>query len=88
MRHAGGGCDGLGRESGFGGFALAHNVQSEAEVDAVVNQAVTAGAMLVKKPQKVFWGGYSGYFKERPGWPSLGGAAYNPHFWVGLRDGE
>jgi uncharacterized glyoxalase superfamily protein PhnB len=71
---------------GFEGFTLAHNVESEAEVDAVVNQAVAAGATLVKKPQKVFWGGYSGYFKDPDG--HLWEVAYNPHFWVGPRDGE
>jgi hypothetical protein len=71
---------------GFESFALAHNVQSEAEVDAVVNQAVKAGATLVKKPQKVFWGGYSGYFKDPDG--HLWEVAYNPHFWVGPRDGK
>ncbi len=72
--------------SGFESFALAHNVQSEAEVDAVVNQAVAAGATLVKKPQKVFWGGYSGYFKDPDG--HLWEVACNPHFWVGPRDQE
>jgi len=48
---------------GFEGFTLSHNVESEAEVDAVVEKALKAGAALVKKPQKVFWGGYSGYFE-------------------------
>ncbi len=71
---------------GFEGFTLAHNVRSETEADAVVNQAVTAGAALVKTPQKVFWGGYSGYFKDPDG--HLWEVAYNPHFWVGPRDGE
>lgn len=71
---------------GFEGFALAHNVQSEADVDAVVNQAIAAGATLVKKPQKVFWGGYSGYFKDPDG--HLWEVAYNPHFWVGPREGD
>jgi uncharacterized glyoxalase superfamily protein PhnB len=69
---------------GFESFALAHNVESEAEVDAVVSQAVKAGGTLVKKPQKVFWGGYSGYFKDPDG--HLWEVAYNPHFWVGPRD--
>jgi catechol 2,3-dioxygenase-like lactoylglutathione lyase family enzyme len=69
---------------GFEGFALAHNVESEAEVDAVVSQAIKAGGTLVKKPQKVFWGGYSGYFKDPDG--HLWEVAYNPHFWVGPRD--
>lgn len=70
--------------SGFEGFTLAHNVESEAEVDAVVAQAVKAGATLVKKPQKVFWGGYSGYFKDPDG--HLWEVAHNPLFWVGPRD--
>ena len=70
--------------SGFESFALAHNVSSEAEVDAVVVHAVEAGATLVKKPEKVFWGGYSGYFKDPDG--HLWEVAYNPHFWVGPSD--
>jgi uncharacterized glyoxalase superfamily protein PhnB len=69
---------------GFESFALAHNVQSEAEVDAVMSQAVAAGAICVKPPQKVFWGGYSGYFKDPDG--HLWEIAYNPHFWIGPRD--
>ena len=70
--------------SGFESFALAHNVESEAEVDAVMNQAVNAGARLVKRPQKVFWGGYSGYFQDPDG--HLWEVAWNPHFWVGPED--
>jgi hypothetical protein len=69
---------------GFAGFTLAHNVQSEAEVDEVVNQAIAAGASLVKQPQKVFWGGYSGYFKDPDG--HLWEVAHNPLFWVGPKD--
>jgi catechol 2,3-dioxygenase-like lactoylglutathione lyase family enzyme len=69
---------------GFESFALAHNVESEAEADAVMNQAIAAGGTLVKEPQKVFWGGYSGYFKDPDG--HLWEVAYNPHFWVGPRE--
>lgn len=69
---------------GFEGFALAHNVASEAEVDEVVRQAAEAGGTVVKKPGKVFWGGYSGYFEDPDG--HLWEVAYNPHFWVGPRD--
>jgi uncharacterized glyoxalase superfamily protein PhnB len=69
---------------GFKSFALAHNVSSEKEVDEVVSQAVDAGAILVKKPQKVFWGGYSGYFKDLDG--HLWEVAHNPLFWVGPKD--
>ncbi len=70
--------------SGFRGFSLAHNVSSEAEVDAVMALAVGAGATLVKPPQKVFWGGYSGYFKDPDG--HLWEVAHNPLFWVGPSD--
>jgi len=69
---------------GFESFALAHNVSSEEEVDDVVSQAVRAGATLVKRPQKVFWGGYSGYFKDPDG--HLWEVAHNPLFWVGPAD--
>ena len=67
--------------SGFPGFALAHNVTSEAEVDALLQEAVEAGAKLVKPGQKVFWGGYSGYFSDPDGF--LWEVAYNPFAWIG-----
>lgn len=71
---------------GFESFTLAHNVHSEVEVDEVVAQAIGAGATLVKKPQKVFWGGYSGYFKDPDG--HLWEVAYNPFFSIGPTDGS
>lgn len=61
---------------GFSGISLAHNVNSEAEVDQVLNEAVSAGAKLLKPGQKVFWGGYSGYFADPDG--HLWEVAYNP----------
>jgi len=70
--------------SGFNSFALAHNVASEAEVDALLAQAVSAGATLVKPGQQVFWGGYSGYFKDPDG--HLWEIAHNPFGWIGPRD--
>ena len=66
--------------SGFRGFTLAHNVGSPDEVDRVLRQAVDAGAALVKPGQKVFWGGYSGYFADPDGF--LWEVAWNPHFTV------
>lgn len=72
--------------SGFAGIAIAHNVESETAVDAVIEQAVDAGARLVKPAQKVFWGGYSGYFADPDEY--LWEIAYNPLFWVGPKDGE
>jgi len=74
----------LGEGTGFGGFTLAHNVDSEKEVDEVVVQAVGAGAILVKKPQKAFWGGYRGYFKDPDG--HLWEVAHNPLSWIGPED--
>jgi len=61
---------------GFRGVALAHNVATEAEVDEVIAHAVACGATLVKPAQKVFWGGYSGYFADPDGF--LWEVACNP----------
>lgn len=62
--------------SGFTGITLAHNVKTKAEVNAVIALAAKAGARIVKKPQQVFWGGYSGYFADPDGY--LWEVAYNP----------
>lgn len=62
--------------SGFTGVTLAHNVKSKEEVDKVFKLALSVGAKLVKKPQDVFWGGYSGYFADPDGY--LWEIAYNP----------
>lgn len=64
--------------SGFSGFTLAYNAKDEKEVDQVMAQAEKAGATIVKKAQKVFWGGYSGYFRDPQGF--LFEVAHNP-FW-------
>ncbi|MGK2905882.1 MAG: VOC family protein [Desulfuromonadales bacterium] len=69
---------------GLESFSLAHNVNSEQEVDVVMSQAIVAGAKLIKKPEKVFWGGYSGYFADPDG--HLWEVAHNPFFWVGPSD--
>jgi len=63
---------------GFSGFALAQNVAGEADVDRVLAEAATAGGTLVKPGQKVFWGGYSGYFADPDG--HLWEVAHNPFF--------
>ena len=72
--------------SGFEGFTLSHNVDSEADVETIMKQALAAGATLVKAAQKVFWGGYAGYFKDPDG--HLWEIAHNPFFWVGPRDDD
>ena len=43
---------------------LGHNVSSRAEVDAMMEQAKQAGAVIVKAAQDTFWGGYAGYFQD------------------------
>ena len=61
---------------GFSGVTLAHNLSSEAEVDEAYAHALACGATAVKQPEKVFWGGYSGYFADPDG--HLWELAYNP----------
>jgi len=45
-------------------FTLGHTVASKEEVDAVMEQAKKAGAVIVKEAQDTFWGGYAGYFED------------------------
>lgn len=65
--------------SHFSGMTISYNATSEEEVDAVLEEAKRLGATIVKPAQKVFWGGYSGYFKDLDGY--LFEVAFNP-FWV------
>ena len=45
-------------------LSIGHNVRSKNEVDAVMEQARKAGAVIVKPAQDTFWGGYAGYFQD------------------------
>ena len=63
---------------GFSGITLAYNARSTDEVDAIVARAIECGGTLVKQPEKVFWGGYSGYFADTEG--HLWEVAHNPFF--------
>ncbi|WP_431801912.1 VOC family protein [Halobacillus andaensis] len=54
--------------SGFSGITLAYNAKSEQEVDEIMSKAESAGARIVKPAQRVFWGGYSGYFADPDGY--------------------
>jgi catechol 2,3-dioxygenase-like lactoylglutathione lyase family enzyme len=69
----------------YRGFALAHNASSVEQVDAIFVALRKKGATIVKEPQKVFWGGYSGYFADPDGhrWE----VAFNP-FWTIRGDGR
>lgn len=44
-----------------GGFTMAYNVNTEDEVDAVFARCAEHDVTVLKSPEKVFWGGYSGY---------------------------
>lgn len=63
-------------EPGFSGVSIAQNFDSEADVDAAFAHAIACGAKPVKTPEKVFWGGYSGYFADPDG--HLWELAFNP----------
>lgn len=65
-------------EPGFSGVALAWNVAGEKDVDDALAQAAACGGRIAKPGQKVFWGGYSGYFVDPDG--HLWEVAYNPFF--------
>ncbi|HSB69252.1 MAG TPA: VOC family protein [Candidatus Methylomirabilis sp.] len=60
-------------------FTLGHNVSSQAEVDAVMEQARKAGAVIVKAAHETFWGGYAGSFQDPD--QHLWEVAWNPQ-WV------
>jgi catechol 2,3-dioxygenase-like lactoylglutathione lyase family enzyme len=64
--------------NGFPGFTLAHNAQSESEVDEIIADLKSKGVKILKEPQKVSWGGYSSYFADPDGF--LWEVAYNPFF--------
>ena len=69
---------------GWGGVALALNLGSRREVDAVVEQARVAGATIGREPAETFWGGYSAIFIDPDGHPWE--IAHNPH-WKLTADG-
>ena len=66
------------QQASFSGMTISYNATSEEEVDTVMQEAERLGATVVKPAQKVFWGGYSGYFKDLDGY--VFEVAYNP-FW-------
>ena len=48
-------------------FTIGHNVVRREEVDEVMDQAVRAGARIIKPAQDTFYGGYAGYFCDPDG---------------------
>jgi catechol 2,3-dioxygenase-like lactoylglutathione lyase family enzyme len=63
---------------GFRGIALAHNVRTKAEVDAVLREAEAVGAKITRPAHDADWGGRSGYFADPDG--HLWEIAWNPGF--------
>lgn len=55
-------------QDGFNGITLACNMKSKEEVDAAIMNAQQYGGVVAKAPQEVFWGGYSGYFRDPDGY--------------------
>lgn len=62
--------------SGFKKFSLALNTRSEKEVDDLFSELKSKGVKIAKNPEKAFWGGYSGYFKDPD--ENLWEVAFNP----------
>ncbi|RDC72778.1 VOC family protein [Rhodovulum sp. 12E13] len=63
---------------GTGAMTLAQNFADRAAVDAAFARAEAAGAEVLKRPEAVFWGGYSGYWADPDG--HVWEMAHNP-FW-------
>lgn len=64
--------------SGFSGTALAHNVASRAEVDAVLRGAAATGARITKPEQEAAWGAH-----QRPNTFGINDCGLRLHLWRG-----
>ncbi|ESQ76497.1 VOC family protein [Asticcacaulis sp. YBE204] len=62
--------------SGTGGFALAHNVPAQADVEPAIEQLVKAGGAVVRKADAPEHGGFRGYVSDPDG--HLWEIAWNP----------
>lgn len=74
-----------GADLGVGAMTLAQNFATEAEVDTAYAAAIAAGGTALKAPEKVFWGGYSGYWADADG--HVWELAMNP-YWTLAADGS
>ncbi len=70
---------------GWGGVTLAHCLDSQEAVDAVLAEAEIAGATIGRRGAPTFWGGYSGIFIDPDGHPWE--VAHNPA-WAIQPDGS
>jgi uncharacterized protein len=69
----------------WGGVTLGYYVGSPAQVDEVMAQAGSAGAIVTRQAGVTFWGGYSGVFVDPDGHPWE--VAHNPR-WTVRADGS
>ena len=65
----------------FGGVTLAIDVETATDVERFLDEAVAAGATLLKPATKAGWGGVSGYFADPDGHPWE--IAWVPEFVIG-----
>ncbi len=72
-------------QGGWGGITLAHNVASPEEVDHLLGEASSAGAVIGRSGAATSWGGYSGVFIDPDGHPWE--VAHNPG-WQIASDGS
>ena len=70
---------------GAPGVELAYNVRSPAEVDAVLEEAKSAGGSIVRPAAHADWGGYTGAFADPEGY--VWEVAHNPD-WKLTEDGS
>jgi len=61
---------------GFKGFSIAYNTRSKEEVDTLIHTLENKGVQIIKRPEEVFWGGYSSYIADTDG--NLWEIAFNP----------
>lgn len=64
--------------SEFPSVTLAVNFEDPDDVDQFFRLATDAGGDAVRRPDRTYWGGYSGYFKDPDG--HMWEAAHNPFF--------
>ena len=62
--------------NGHNSCTLAYNLDSRDKVNALFEELKAKGANIIKEPQEVFWGGYSGYIADPE--HNLWEIAYNP----------
>jgi uncharacterized protein len=65
-------------DGSFDGIALAHNVRSRDEVDALADAAEQAGATITRRPAETSYGGYAACFADPDG--HIWEIAHNPGF--------